>query len=307
MSSRTVSPRPAGREEIPDTLLLLQHPPVVTMGKSGKAQNVLSPQALESRKIKVIFTDRGGDVTYHGPGPARPVSHSGPSGPPPERSRVCLESGGNDDSPPGLVRHCRGPDRKASRRLGRAGKDRRPGRPSLPLDQQTRTGPERDHRSGPVHPDQPLRDRPPGHIDGRNSGTADFHGRSRGKDDPILCRSLRFARSRRKTPRLWEGAHEAGVAAAQTSRCGSAEQNARSSPAPRAAHGLRRGPLPEPGGMLRPGHGHLPDSRENLHPQLHLLRDPHRRAPPRARPRRNRNGSPGLRPNSGSAMSSSLP
>ena len=56
------------REEIPDTLLLLQHPPVVTMGKSGKAENVLSPQDLESRKIKVIFTDRGGDVTYHGPG-----------------------------------------------------------------------------------------------------------------------------------------------------------------------------------------------------------------------------------------------
>jgi lipoyl(octanoyl) transferase len=57
-----------GKEEIPDTLLLLQHPPVVTMGKSGKAQNVLNPQALESKNIKVIFTDRGGDVTYHGPG-----------------------------------------------------------------------------------------------------------------------------------------------------------------------------------------------------------------------------------------------
>ena len=57
-----------GKEEIPDTLLLLQHPPVVTMGKSGKAQNVLSPQVLESKNIKVIYTDRGGDVTYHGPG-----------------------------------------------------------------------------------------------------------------------------------------------------------------------------------------------------------------------------------------------
>ncbi len=56
------------KEEIPDTLLLLQHPPVVTMGKSGKTQNVLSPQTLESKNIKVIFTDRGGDVTYHGPG-----------------------------------------------------------------------------------------------------------------------------------------------------------------------------------------------------------------------------------------------
>jgi len=57
-----------GKGEIPDTLLLLQHPPVVTMGKSGKTQNVLSPQALAGKNIKVIFTDRGGDVTYHGPG-----------------------------------------------------------------------------------------------------------------------------------------------------------------------------------------------------------------------------------------------
>jgi len=57
-----------GKEEIPDTLLVLQHPPVVTMGKSGKAQNVLRPQALECKNIRVIYTDRGGDVTYHGPG-----------------------------------------------------------------------------------------------------------------------------------------------------------------------------------------------------------------------------------------------
>ncbi len=58
-----------GQGEIDDVLLLLQHPPVITMGKSGKAQNVLAPPAaLQERKIKVIFTDRGGDVTYHGPG-----------------------------------------------------------------------------------------------------------------------------------------------------------------------------------------------------------------------------------------------
>ncbi len=55
-------------EQIGDVLLLLQHHPVITMGKSGKIQNVLSPEALQERKIKVIFTDRGGDVTYHGPG-----------------------------------------------------------------------------------------------------------------------------------------------------------------------------------------------------------------------------------------------
>ena len=55
-------------EKIGDVLLLLQHPSVITMGKSGKVHNVLDPQALQEKKIKVIFTDRGGDVTYHGPG-----------------------------------------------------------------------------------------------------------------------------------------------------------------------------------------------------------------------------------------------
>lgn len=54
--------------KIGDVLLLLQHPPVITLGKSGKAQNVLAPQALSERNIRVISTDRGGDVTYHGPG-----------------------------------------------------------------------------------------------------------------------------------------------------------------------------------------------------------------------------------------------
>ncbi len=56
------------QDQIRDTLLLLEHPSVVTMGKSGKIQNILQPQDLEGRKIRVIFTDRGGDVTYHGPG-----------------------------------------------------------------------------------------------------------------------------------------------------------------------------------------------------------------------------------------------
>jgi lipoyl(octanoyl) transferase len=56
------------QEEIGDVLLILQHPPVVTVGKSGKMQNLLAPQVLAERKIKVILTDRGGDVTYHGPG-----------------------------------------------------------------------------------------------------------------------------------------------------------------------------------------------------------------------------------------------
>jgi lipoate-protein ligase B len=69
-------------ESIGDVLLILQHPPVITMGKSGKMQNVLAPQMIREKKIKVIFTDRGGDVTYHGPGQliAYPIFNLSPHG-----------------------------------------------------------------------------------------------------------------------------------------------------------------------------------------------------------------------------------
>lgn len=55
--------------KIIDILLLLQHPPVITIGKSGKVENVFASQSyLQEKEIKVIYTDRGGDVTFHGPG-----------------------------------------------------------------------------------------------------------------------------------------------------------------------------------------------------------------------------------------------
>lgn len=56
-------------DEISDTLLLLDHPHVITIGKSGKEQNILFPEALLAQKgIEVVHIKRGGDVTYHGPG-----------------------------------------------------------------------------------------------------------------------------------------------------------------------------------------------------------------------------------------------
>jgi len=55
--------------EITDTLLLLEHPPTITIGKSGKLENVLASQAqLATEGVALFFVDRGGDVTYHGPG-----------------------------------------------------------------------------------------------------------------------------------------------------------------------------------------------------------------------------------------------
>jgi lipoyl(octanoyl) transferase len=54
---------------IPDQLLLLEHPHVITMGRNGKAGNVLASAEVLSRAGVAFYpTDRGGDVTYHGPG-----------------------------------------------------------------------------------------------------------------------------------------------------------------------------------------------------------------------------------------------
>jgi len=55
--------------EIKDTILLLEHLPTITIGKSGSLENVLvSKVQLAKEGISLFFTDRGGDVTYHGPG-----------------------------------------------------------------------------------------------------------------------------------------------------------------------------------------------------------------------------------------------
>lgn len=54
---------------IPNTLILVEHDPVITLGKSGRQDNVLFPVAsLESRGLKYYKIERGGDVTFHGPG-----------------------------------------------------------------------------------------------------------------------------------------------------------------------------------------------------------------------------------------------
>lgn len=67
LQKRLVQDRIAGR--IPDVLLLLEHPPALTIGCSGTINDIIVPmEILAQERISVSHTDRGGGVTYHGPG-----------------------------------------------------------------------------------------------------------------------------------------------------------------------------------------------------------------------------------------------
>ena len=61
----------AGRKQglVPDHLLLVEHPHTITQGRNGREENLLaSGEVMERSGIHFHHTDRGGDVTYHGPG-----------------------------------------------------------------------------------------------------------------------------------------------------------------------------------------------------------------------------------------------
>jgi lipoyl(octanoyl) transferase len=67
LQRRVVAARKAGA--IPDVLLLCEHPHVITLGRSGKISNLRAPsEMLRQMGVSFFETNRGGDITYHGPG-----------------------------------------------------------------------------------------------------------------------------------------------------------------------------------------------------------------------------------------------
>jgi lipoyl(octanoyl) transferase len=67
LQQQLIAARKAGTA--PDHLLLLEHPHVITLGRNGRQENLLaSEEIMERAGISFFPTDRGGDVTYHGPG-----------------------------------------------------------------------------------------------------------------------------------------------------------------------------------------------------------------------------------------------
>src|ERR1035437_221099 len=67
LQRRLVAARKAG--SLPDVLLLCEHPHVITLGRNGKPEHLrASNHLLKQMNVEFHPTDRGGDITYHGPG-----------------------------------------------------------------------------------------------------------------------------------------------------------------------------------------------------------------------------------------------
>ena len=162
MQRELVEERRAGR--VPDLLLLLQHPHVLTLGvrgDGGRAHVLATPARLKELGVEVSETGRGGDVTYHGPGqvvgypildlrPDRCDVHRYVRDLEEVMIRVTGDFGITAGRVAGLTGH-----------LGRRGEDRRDRRPDLALDHEPRLRLQREHRPRLLQAHRPVRDRGP--------------------------------------------------------------------------------------------------------------------------------------------------
>ena len=135
---------------IPDTVVMVEHPPVVTLGRRTDGEELHVPEGAE---VEVVETDRGGKSTFHGPGPARLLPDLRPEPPRPRREALLPRSGGVGHPHARRVRDRGDADRRAHRRVARAAaaEDLLDRRPHLPLGDDARLRAERRSRPGAVH------------------------------------------------------------------------------------------------------------------------------------------------------------
>ena len=101
---------------IPDTVLLLEHPPVITLGRRTDEGELHVPDGAE---VEIVETDRGGKSTYHGPGPARLLPDPRPDPPRPGREALLPRPRGGADPHARSGRRRGDADRGPDRNLGR--------------------------------------------------------------------------------------------------------------------------------------------------------------------------------------------
>ena len=290
----------------PDTLLLLEHPSVYTAGRRTL------PEERPVDGTPVVDTDRGGKITWHGPGQLVGYPIVGLAEPLDvvnfvrrlEESliQVCAELGletGRVDGPVGVWVPCR---RTAPGAQGR--RDRRPG---VAGDDAARVRAELRLRPGRVLGDRAVRHRrrrrhvadrrtrPPGRrsttcIDRVADAVCDaLDGRLRvaltravdqsSSSKAASCCVSRSATRRRRSSASRRGSRPGPRWARSTQRAEGP------GPARGSAHGLRGSRLPQHLRVLGGPRGHVPDRRRAVHPSLRLLPDRHRQAR-RTRPRR---------------------
>ena len=305
---------------IPDTVLLLEHPPTVTLGRRTEPGEVHIPDGAD---VDVVETDRGGKSTFHGPGTARLLPDPRPEAARQGRQEVLPRPRGGDHPDARRVRARGDPDRRPDRRLARvaAAQDRLDRRPHQPLGHDPRLRAERRSRPGSVHRlDHGLRARGRGvHVArprarparvGRRGPPRRCGGVRRGLRPRVRRASRRRARplgpaaacpargpvGRPRRPLdCGDGGFAAGRRAAAPAGVDEGARAEREHPLLRRQeadprrepeHDLRGGALPEHRRVLGPRHGDLPDPRRHLHPRLPLLLRPLRHAERARRPAR---------------------